>query len=104
MEVLFAIGFFAVFALAIASFFWSFRRSEAMMRKWAQQNNYRIVEAKIPMIGQGPFFWTTSRSQSVYRVVVQDSKGKTRSGWVRCGHWLFGMQREQTEVIWDEEN
>ena len=60
------------------------------------------MDAHAPLIGRGPFSWTTSRSQTVYRVFIEDRFGRIRSGWVRCGSWFFGLSSEQIEVRWDE--
>lgn len=103
MEALIATVFFALFALAVVSVIWSFQRSNEMIQNWAHQNGYHIIEAKVPLFSKGPFFWTTSKNQSVYRVVVQDGTGKTRSGWVRCGSYLGGLLSDKTEVHWDDD-
>src|SRR5262249_35973173 len=50
---------------------------------------------------RGPFFWTSSKGQTVYRVTVE-VKGAVRTGWVRCGSWWLGLRSEQVEVRWDE--
>ena len=51
---------------------------------------------------RGPYFWTSSKGQTVYRVTVE-VRGGVRTGWVRCGGWWLGLLSDQAEVRWDNE-
>ena len=86
-------------ALAIA---WHFSRSQSLLGRWAQDNGYRIVEQSYRTFLKGPFFWTTSRGQTVYHVTVEDAQDHRRSGWVRCGGWVLGLWSDKFEVRWDD--
>jgi hypothetical protein len=87
--------------LAAVSIAWHFRKSRRVLERWAEQNGYRIVDAEYRHFFKGPFFWTSSKGQTVYRVTVE-MKGGVRSGWVRCGSWWFGLMSDKAEVRWDE--
>lgn len=89
--------------LLIGSIYWTSTRSRTIIENWAADNGYRLIDARAPFINRGPFFWTTSRGQTVYRVSVEDKSGQTRRGWGRCGNWLGGLLSDQIEVRWDDE-
>jgi hypothetical protein len=88
--------------IVIASIAWSFQRSSSILENWAASNGYRIVQKEYRNVARGPFFWTTARGQTVYRVVVEDRNGNTRTGWVRCGSWWLGLFSDDMDVRWDE--
>src|SRR5215203_3704968 len=92
-----------VVVIGLASMAWSFSRSRSLIQEWADENGYRVVEAKYRWIVRGPFFWTTSKSQTVYRLTVEDAHGNLRRGWVRCGSWLAGLWSHRVDVRWDED-
>jgi hypothetical protein len=91
-----------VIALGLLATYWHFARAKAMLQRWTQQNGFHVVDRHYCFLFKGPFFWTTSRGQVVYRVTVEDSAGKRRSGWVRCGSWFFGVLSDRVEVRWDD--
>lgn len=92
-----------VVIVAIISIVWHFSRSRSLLEQWAAENNYRILSSEYRNLVRGPFFWTTSKGQTVYRVRVQDSTGRVRDGWVRCGGWFIGLLSDQVQVRWDDE-
>jgi hypothetical protein len=97
------VAFFVLIALfAVGSMIWHSTRSQDILQHWADQNGYRIIEKKYVQFFRGPFFWTSSKGQSVYRVVVEDRTGRRRSGWVRCGSWWLGVWIDQAQVHWDD--
>ena len=79
-----------------------FMRSREILENWAEENAFQILEASIAFFFRRPFFWTTGKGQSVYRVVVADADGNEFSGWVRCGSWLWGIFSNTAEARWDE--
>ena len=87
--------------LAIASMVWRGNRSRDLVEGWARENGFRLLSAEECWFSKGPFFWTTSKGQVVFRVEVQDGRGQARSGWVRCGSWFGGLWSDQTEVRWE---
>ena len=99
MEGLFAIG--AVAVLVYLSLWWHFGRSSSLLHQWAANNGYHIVRQDYRIFAKGPFFWTSTKGQTVYYVVVEDAAGARRSGWVRCGGWWLGLLSDHVEVRWD---
>jgi hypothetical protein len=87
--------------LAATSCAWHFRQSRGLLERWADRNGYRIIDARYQHVFRGPFVWTTSKGQTVYRVTL-DVKGEVSTGWVRCGSWWLGLMSEKVEVRWDE--
>ena len=81
----------------------TYQRAADLLTRWAAQNNYRIVESDRRIIRKGPFFWTSSQSQIIYRVTVQDPYGNMHRGWVRCGSYLVGPWRNMVDVRWDDQ-
>jgi hypothetical protein len=88
--------------LAASLMFWHLKRSRELLERWADDNRYQIVESSYRHLLRGPFFWTSSKGQTVYRVTVRDAKGVERSGWVRCGSWWTGLFSDKVEVRWEE--
>lgn len=97
---LFLVGF--VLVLAIVGLAWYSSRSRTLLQRWASRNGYRIIGADHRSFFRGPFFWTSSKGQTVYRVAVQIGTGAVLRGWVRCGSWCFGLLSDRVEVRWDE--
>lgn len=95
--------FYVLFFLVIVvgSTWWTFSRSASMIDAWAVSEGYVLLERKYCWLFRGPFFWTTSRNQTVYRVTVGMRDGSVRTGWVRCGGWLAGLLENRVEVRWD---
>lgn len=79
-----------------------FAKSRRMIEDWADREGYRIISAKYRWLRRGPFFWGTSKQQTVYRIRVVDSKGVTRSGWARCGSFWRGVAKHKVDVRWDD--
>jgi hypothetical protein len=96
------------FMIALVLFFmvfyfrWHFTRSAAILEKWADENGYEILERSYRWFFRGPFFFRTSKGQTVYRVTVRDKAGNVQTGWVACGSWWWGLLSDQARVIWDE--
>jgi hypothetical protein len=81
---------------------WHYGRSNSLLREWAAQNRYRIIRQEFRNFVRGPFCWTSTKGQTVHYVVVEDSDGNKRSGWVRCGSWWFGLLSDKVRVRWDD--
>jgi hypothetical protein len=95
--------FFILFFVVMAGggIWWTYSRSESMIDSWAIGEGFTLLERKLCWVVRGPFFWTTSKNQTVYRVTVGMRDGNIRSGWVRCGGWLLGLLEDRVEVRWD---
>jgi hypothetical protein len=79
-------------------------RAKAILRSWAAEAGFQVLNFQMKYIDTGPFkWWTNGRGQVVYRVRVRDDSGKERSGWVRCGAHFGGVIfSKESEVRWDE--
>lgn len=89
-----------IFAIVMVT--WHFSRSNSLLQQWAEQNGYRVVHQEYRTFFKGPFFWTSSKNQTVYYVTVEDAHGQQRKGWVRCGGWFLGLLSDNVDVAWDE--
>lgn len=98
-----AAGFLAVALFFCVALTWTFGRSRAMLERWATEQGLALVEARFCAFRRGPFFWTTSKGQTVYRVTIRTAAGAERSGWARCGSFWRGLWSEAVEVRWDDE-
>ena len=90
---------FAVFVVVLIV--WHFSRSRSLLEQWAQKNGFRIIHQEYRTFFRGPFFWTTSKGQTVYYVAVEDREGNRRNGWVRCGGWFLGLLSDKVDVRWE---
>jgi hypothetical protein len=99
MEGVFFIALLVV--VVVLGLTWHYGRSSSLLHQWAERNGYRVVRQQYRNFFRGPFFWTTTKGQTVYYVTVEDDAGNRRSGWVRCGGWLFGLLSDHVEVRWD---
>jgi hypothetical protein len=91
-----------VAALIVLAVIWDHRRSQYLLRQWAERNDYRLVNVERRNFFRGPFFWNTSKGQVVYRVTVEDPVGNERSGYLRLGSWVWGLFSDEVTERWDE--
>ena len=92
-----------VVVVGIGALAWHFFRSRSLLQQWAAENGYEILHSEYRTVFRGPFFWTTSKGQTVYYVKIRDRDGNERTGWVRCGGWWLGLMSDKTEVRWENE-
>ncbi len=88
--------------IVVAIIFLTNARADTILNNWALRNGYRVLSRNYAWFFKGPFFWTSNRSQVVFRITAQDQSGNTRSGWVRCGSWWGGILSDDAEIRWDE--
>jgi hypothetical protein len=91
-----------VVVVFVLYFCWHFGRSNSLLHQWAAENRYHILSQEYRSFFKGPYFWTSTKGQTVYYVVVEDSDGNKRSSWVRCGGWWFGLLSDNVEARWDD--
>lgn len=92
----FAILFIVVVTVHVA---WAKRR----LKQWASRKNYKITKCKLCLINIGPFsYFGTSGGQSIFKIEIENSEGKTRTGYARAGGFFFGLLRKRVEVKWDK--
>ena len=70
-----------------------------LVRSWADDNAFRILDCRYRMFSQGPFAWKTrGRGSTAYYVHIRGQQGQERFAWVLCiSEWGPG----RTEVEWD---
>jgi len=96
------LGLVIIIAVAGLLFYGQHLRARSIMGAWAIQNDYEILKCELRYLLRGPFSWTSSKGQFVYRVTIRDAQSQIRSGWVRCGGWWLGVASAKTEARWDE--
>jgi len=80
-------------------FFWY--AAPKALERWAKEGGYRIVREERRTFLRGPFFWTSSSNQVIYRIEVQHRDGDAKRGWVRIGG-VWWPSSDRIEVRWDE--
>jgi hypothetical protein len=88
--------------LAVAAILWHRRRAAAMLRRGLAAKGYTLVERNYRWFARGPFFWTTSKGQAVFRFTAADPDGNRRTGWARCGGFFFGLMADRVDLRWDD--
>ena len=91
----------AAIGIGLGVTLWHVSRGREILNLWAQTNGYRIISSEIRWFNRGPFFWTTSKGQMVYYLVIQTPDGQTKRGYVRCGSFFWGIMKEQVEERWE---
>jgi hypothetical protein len=77
------------------------RRARTAVRALLEREGYIVNRIERRLFRQGPLFWTTTRSQIVYRVIVSDTRGQHRTAWARWGRtWL--PKPDTLELRWDD--
>jgi hypothetical protein len=77
-------------------------RARASIHESLEREGYTVLRVQRRIVRQGPFLWTTTSSQGVYRVRVRDRAGHHRTVWVRWGRrWL--PRPDQLELRWEGE-
>ncbi len=100
-EMLFPLALLAIVVITIVVLSWRGTRSNELIDQWARANNLQILQKEARNFLRGPMFWTTGKSQTVYRITVIDQNGRQRSGWVRCGGMFLGLHSDKIDVRWD---
>lgn len=76
-------------------------KSRRMATEWLERDGYRVASLSYCWILRGPFSWTSSKGQDVYKVEARDREGRVRVGYVRCGSYWLGLWSDHVEVAWD---
>ena len=87
-------------AMVYLAWVWRRKRSEDIISRWAKENGYEVISAKL-RLWPGPFLFRRTEGQTVFRVHVRDGSGRERHGWLRCGGWVFGLLSNEAKVDWD---
>lgn len=77
------------------------RKGRAAIQTTLNRDGYSVVTMQYRVFRQGPLFWTTTRSQIVYRVLVCDGEGRQHILWARWGRsWL--PERDRVDLRWND--
>ena len=79
---------------------WS-ARTKWMVKAWSENERFTILESRWCWFSRGPFLETWVTHQSVYRLLVRDSSGKTRACWAKLGGDFLGLWANKIFVVWD---
>ena len=94
------------FLFVAATLFWGLEqrsRARREIRDAIERAGGKVLKMNYRHLRLGPYsLWNTSRSQHVYRVVVQEASGRKRIAWARWGRrWFF--EPDVLELSWDGE-
>jgi hypothetical protein len=98
-----AVSFWSAFIAALV--LWSVQqhqRAKREIRSRIERSGSKIIRINYRHLRLGPFsIWNTSRSQLVYRAVVQEATGRERIVWARWGRRWF-WEPDTLELKWQE--
>jgi hypothetical protein len=77
-------------------------KGQSLLPRWAEQNHYHVVQSEVRYWDRGPFLWTTTARQLVYRVTLQDCQGNSRTAWLAFGGWWLGLFSHKVQVRWED--
>jgi hypothetical protein len=80
---------------------WTSNRSATLIDTWVKRNGYRLLRKQFAFF-KGPYFFRSNNQQTVYRIEIEDAEGQKRTGWVRCGSWMWGLFSNTVDVRWDK--
>jgi uncharacterized protein (DUF58 family) len=94
------------FLFVAALWVWSFmqlRRARREIRGQIELSGGKVIKMNYRYFRIGPFsIWNKSRSQIVYRVVVQEATGRERIVWAQWGRRWF-WDPDTLELKWEGE-
>ena len=90
--------FVVVACFAIMFSVMRYDKGRQLLEDWARDNGYTLIECQRRTLFRGPYFLTTSKSQLVYQIVVEDAAGVRRSGYARVGGYMLGMLSDKVDV------
>ncbi|MCW8131064.1 MAG: hypothetical protein KIS92_12005 [Planctomycetota bacterium] len=73
----------------------------SILLRWARREGLEILEAREAKWWETTPFQGNKVFPCVLHLSVRDTKGWTRTGWVRVGHWLYGPKVDEVEASWD---
>jgi hypothetical protein len=87
--------------LALGLTRWQLSRGEQMLEGWCRKAGVVLLSRRHCWILRGPYFWTASKGQVVYKFSVRDKAGRERSGHARCGGYWLGVLTDHVDVTWE---
>ena len=80
---------------------WRVSRAKQIVRQWAAGEKLELLSVEYRYISRGPFFWTTSKGQSIVFVKTRDELNGIRSAYVLCGGFWGGVLQNKTRAKWE---
>jgi hypothetical protein len=91
---------FAVIAIVLSFYKLTIWRANSILRNWALENGFEVLRFERCFFTGGFGWFTTSRNQIVYSILVRDRSNEERSGWLRCGSYFGVLFSNEAEVKW----
>ncbi|SRR6266481_5077471 len=92
---------FAVITIVLSFYKLTIWRANSILRKWALENGFEVLRFERCFFTGGFGWFTTSRNQIVYSILVKDRWNEERSGWLRCGSYFGGVLfSNEAEAKW----
>ncbi len=95
-------GGILIAVLVIFSLVWGNSRGTSILETWAREQGYEVLSQEECWIFRGPFFWSSSKGQKIYKVALRNREGQVRTGYARCGGYWLGLFSDAVEVRWDD--
>jgi hypothetical protein len=73
-------------------------RCSAMIREWASHSGWDVVARKRVFFGGGPFAF--SPGMPVYELELENTAGRRRRAFVRCGDAITSVLSDHIAVEW----
>ena len=92
-----------IFCLSLIAvvIFLTYSRARSILQTWADENGYEILSSNPRFLGRGPYKYTLMGKQWVFHVTVRATDGTTKTGYVKCGSFLWGVMVNRAEASWD---
>jgi hypothetical protein len=84
-------------AMVTGRWYWK-RRVE----RWARDQGYSLVSFKGARFFEGPGRWRRNENMFTFRIVVRDSAGSERLGWLTFGSFWSFWPTSRVDVRWGE--
>lgn len=83
-------------------------KARRMLEQWAAENGYQLMDMTRCGWNTGPFEAVSKRSPPVYRIALENERGRVREAWAVCGEGGFRLDKLNPNpnlvvVVWDEE-
>ena len=98
---LFCIAFPTLIILLFAlDYFYSLRAGKPLLKEWAMDNGYELLNVQYGLIRVNPFFFNFIWKKRLFRVTVKTREGNQRGAWILLGDALSGLRVKEFEIKW----
>jgi hypothetical protein len=92
----------AVITIVLSFYKLTIWRANIILRRWALEKGFEVLRFERCFFTGGFGWFTTSRNQVVYSILIKDRWNEERSGWLRCGSYFGGVLfSNEAEVKWN---